>query len=229
MSLFGARRLRARPRCRRGSPARFRRGNRLAQLVAAHAGGSGWKGRSRRLLDVHLHQLAPHAGLCSRLVREVRDQGLVVVGVHTPEFPFERRSTMFARLRRTCGSSTRRSRQRLRDLERLWEQLLAGRLPRRCRRSDCFHQFGEGGYEDGERVIQHLLRVPEAMASSKSSSPSQRRAWRREPTGRTGLSRDLPRLPAGAELRFSRRCRVRGASQLRRPPVVGAQPVGPLR
>ena len=43
----------------------------------------------RRLLDVHVHQLAPDAPLRPRVGGEVRGAGLVVVGVHTPEFPFE--------------------------------------------------------------------------------------------------------------------------------------------
>ncbi len=48
------------------------------------------EGRPRRLLDVHVHQLAAHARLRPRVGREVpRITGLVVVGVHTPEFPFE--------------------------------------------------------------------------------------------------------------------------------------------
>ena len=51
------------PVARRGSPARFRRSNRLAELVRADSGGSGRKGRSRRLLDVHVHQLAAHAAV----------------------------------------------------------------------------------------------------------------------------------------------------------------------
>ncbi len=42
---------------------------------AAHAGGPAREGRPRRLLDVHLHQLAAHARLRPRVGREVRGSG----------------------------------------------------------------------------------------------------------------------------------------------------------
>ena len=48
---------------RRGSPAGVRRGDRLAQLGATDPGGSPRAGRPRRLLDLHLHQLAAHPAL----------------------------------------------------------------------------------------------------------------------------------------------------------------------
>ena len=55
----------------RGSSRWFRWGNRLAQLVTSRRGRFAREGRSRRLLDVHLHQLAPHARLCARLGGEI--------------------------------------------------------------------------------------------------------------------------------------------------------------
>jgi hypothetical protein len=42
-----------------------------------------------RLLNLHLHQLAPHPSLPPRLAHNYQDHGLVVLGVHTPEFDFE--------------------------------------------------------------------------------------------------------------------------------------------
>ena len=51
-------------------------------------GQSHRESRARRLLDLHLHQLAADASIRSRLGAEVR-AGLVVIGVHTPEFAFE--------------------------------------------------------------------------------------------------------------------------------------------
>ena len=47
-----------------------------------------------------------------------------------------------------------------------------------------YHHFGEGEYDDGEWMIQHLLReAGKPRASTKSSSPQPRRVWRRKPTG----------------------------------------------
>jgi thiol-disulfide isomerase/thioredoxin len=87
------------------------------------------------------------------------DQGLVVVGVHTPEFPFE--------------SDTDDVVEAARDMSveypialdpdyavwqafsnRYWPAAYFADAEGRIRH----HQFGEGGYEECERVIQQLLR-----------------------------------------------------------------------
>ena len=86
-------------------------------------------------------------------------QGLVVVGVHTPEFPFER--------------DLDNVRQAVEDMaveypvaldsdyaiwrafgNRYWPAVYIADAEGRIRH----HQFGEGGYEECERVVQQLLR-----------------------------------------------------------------------
>jgi thiol-disulfide isomerase/thioredoxin len=86
------------------------------------------------------------------------DQGLVVVGVHTPEFPFER--------------DLDNVRQAAKDMaidypialdsdyavwrafaNRYWPAVYIADPEGRIRH----HQFGEGGYEECERIIQQLL------------------------------------------------------------------------
>ena len=86
-------------------------------------------------------------------------QGLVVVGVHTPEFPFER--------------DLDNVRQAVKDMaveypvaldsdyaiwrafgNRYWPAVYIADAEGRIRH----HQFGEGGYEECERVVQQLLR-----------------------------------------------------------------------
>jgi thiol-disulfide isomerase/thioredoxin len=86
-------------------------------------------------------------------------QGLVVVGVHTPEFPFER--------------DLDNVRQAVQDMaveypvaldsdyaiwrafgNRYWPAVYIADAEVRIRH----HQFGEGGYEECERVVQQLLR-----------------------------------------------------------------------
>ena len=87
------------------------------------------------------------------------DQGLVVVGVHTPEFPFE--------------AEAENVREAAKDLaveypialdsdyavwnafaNRYWPAVYIADAEGRIRH----HQFGEGGYEECERIIQMLLR-----------------------------------------------------------------------
>jgi hypothetical protein len=87
------------------------------------------------------------------------DQGLVVVGVHTPEFPFER--------------DVDNVRQAVKDMtvaypvaidsdyaiwqafgNRFWPAIYIADAEGRIRH----HQFGEGGYAECEMVIQRLLR-----------------------------------------------------------------------
>jgi thiol-disulfide isomerase/thioredoxin len=102
------------------------------------------------------------------------DQGLVVVGVHTPEFPFEQD---IENVRRAAKDM---------DVEypialdpnyavwdafdnRYWPAIYISDAKGQIRH----HQFGEGGYEECERVIQRLLRE----------------------SGRDGISDDLVDVP----------------------------------
>jgi thiol-disulfide isomerase/thioredoxin len=87
------------------------------------------------------------------------DQGLVVVGVHTPEFPFERDI-----------DNVRQAAQRMRVeypiavdsdyavwrafANRYWPAVYISDADGRIRH----HQFGEGGYAECEMVVQRLLR-----------------------------------------------------------------------
>jgi thiol-disulfide isomerase/thioredoxin len=89
---------------------------------------------------------------------EYQDQGLVVIGVHTPEFPFER--------------DVDNVRQAVKDMaveypvaldsdyaiwqafaNRFWPAVYIADAEGRIR----YHQFGEGGYAECEMVIQRLL------------------------------------------------------------------------
>jgi len=88
-----------------------------------------------------------------------RDQGLVVIGVHTPEFPFERdvdnvrQAAKDMRVEYPIALDS--------DYEvwnafanRYWPAVYIADADGRIRH----HQFGEGGYDECERVIQLLLR-----------------------------------------------------------------------
>ncbi len=87
------------------------------------------------------------------------DQGLVVVGVHTPEFPFERDSDNVREAARDMNVEYPIA---LDPDYAVWEAF-ANRYWPAAYFADAegrirHHQFGEGGYEECERVIQQLLR-----------------------------------------------------------------------
>jgi thiol-disulfide isomerase/thioredoxin len=88
-----------------------------------------------------------------------RDQGLVVVGVHTPEFPFERNvdnvrwAATDLRVEYPIALDGDYRVWRAFD-NHYWPAVYIGDAEGRIRH----HHFGEGGYEECERVIQQLLR-----------------------------------------------------------------------
>lgn len=101
-----------------------------------------------------------------------RDQGLVVVGVHTPEFPFERDVDNV----RWAAADMRVDYPIALDSDyrvwrafdnHYWPAVYISDAEGRIRH----HHFGEGGYEECERVIQQLLReaggegIAEALVS----------------------------------------------------------------
>ena len=85
--------------------------------LEARQGGSGSgaadnavparKAGARRVLDVHLHQLDPDSPVGRSWFEKYRSDGLVVIGVHTPEFRSSDRSSTFAARRRRWVSSIR--------------------------------------------------------------------------------------------------------------------------
>jgi thiol-disulfide isomerase/thioredoxin len=92
------------------------------------------------------------------------DQGLIVVGVHTPEFPFERdvdnvRSAIEA-MRIDYSVAVDSEYGVWRDFgNHYWPAIYIADGEGRIR----YHQFGEGQYEETERVIQQLLGVDDAL------------------------------------------------------------------
>jgi thiol-disulfide isomerase/thioredoxin len=95
--------------------------------------------------------------------------GLVVVGVHTPEFPFERDIDNVRRAAKDMNVWYPIALDS--DYEvwrafsnRYWPAVYIADAEGRIRH----HQFGEGGYDDCERGIQQLLREAGAEAVSES-------------------------------------------------------------
>jgi thiol-disulfide isomerase/thioredoxin len=87
------------------------------------------------------------------------DQGLIVVGVHTPEFPFERdvenvrRAAKEMRVEYPVALDSDYAIWRA-FANRYWPAVYLADAEGRIRH----HQFGEGGYAECEMVIQRLLR-----------------------------------------------------------------------
>jgi thiol-disulfide isomerase/thioredoxin len=87
------------------------------------------------------------------------DQGLVVVGVHTPEFPFEREVENVRRAAEDLSVGYPIALDGDYGVwrafgNRYWPAVYIADAQGRI----LFHHFGEGMYEESERVIQQLLR-----------------------------------------------------------------------
>jgi len=94
------------------------------------------------------------------------DQGLVVVGVHTPEFPFEhdvdnvREAAKEMRVEYRIALDSDYAVWRAFE-NHYWPAVYIADAEGRIRH----HHFGEGGYEECERIIQRLLSVEESLVS----------------------------------------------------------------
>ena len=87
-----------------------------------------------------------------------KDRGLVVIGVHAPEFPFERDLANVRRMVKVLNVGYPVAVDNDHSIWRAfgnnyWPALYFIDADGRIRH----HQFGEGGYEESERVIQQLL------------------------------------------------------------------------
>jgi thiol-disulfide isomerase/thioredoxin len=109
-----------------------------------------------------------------------RDDGLVVIGVHTPEFSFEHE---VERVRQAIEERAIDYPVALDNDYAIWSAFDNHYWP-----ALYFvdadgvvrdQHFGEGRYEQSERVIQRLLGVERGLVSVEGS------AWRRRPTGTT--------------------------------------------
>jgi thiol-disulfide isomerase/thioredoxin len=132
--------------------------------------------------------------------------GLVVVGVHTPEFPFER--------------DLENVRQAVKDMaveypvaldsdyaiwrafgNRYWPAVYIADAEGRIRH----HQFGEGGYEECERVVQQLLRdtgrdgVGDNLVSVADNGFEAQADWKTLQTPETYLGYEQAQNFAGGE------------------------------
>ncbi|MBZ9780815.1 cytochrome c biogenesis protein DipZ [Pseudomonas sp. REP124] len=96
-----------------------------------------------------------------------RDQGLVVIGVHAPEFAFERNVDNVTKAMKDLGISYPVA---IDNEFKIWRAFNNEYWPAHyfadAQGRIRYHHFGEGAYDESERVIQQLLR--EAGASKVS-------------------------------------------------------------
>jgi len=138
------------------------------------------------------------------------DRGLVVVGVHTPEFPFER--------------DVDNVRQAVKDMRveypvaldsdyAIWEAFSNQYWPAvyiaDAEGQIRHHHFGEGGYEECERIVQQLLReagsdeVPDDLVSVTDDGFEAQADWANLESPETYLGYEQAQnfaSPGGAEL-----------------------------
>ena len=134
-------------------------------------------GRPGRLLDLHLHQLHPHAALHRGLVPEVPPRR-----VHRRRGAHARVPVREGRLERPAGDRRLRPHlsgrpgQRLRHLDRLRQPVLAGGLPDRRHR--------EGPARPLRRGLLRRDRAGDPRACSPRPGPAGSERWRtRRPSG----------------------------------------------
>ena len=125
---------------------------------ATDADRAARQGRPGRLLDLQLHQLPAGLPHLEAWDRAYRAAGLVIIGVHTPEFAFEHVTDNVSAQARALGVEIPgRDRQRLRDLERHANQYWPADYLIDSAGVIRDITFGEGGYADTENLIRQLL------------------------------------------------------------------------
>ena len=172
-----------------------RRGDRVAQHRAARSRRAARPRRPGRLLDADLHQLAAHAAVRPAWSRAYADDGLIVIGVHTPEFSFEHDIDLVRRAIDGPRRSTTRSPSTTTTRSGAPSTTTTGRRSTSSTAEGIIrdHHFGEGRYERSERMIQQLLGVDRDLVAG--------RGGRRGGGGRLAAPahpRDLPRLRRAA-------------------------------
>ena len=136
---------------------------------------------------------------------QVPQQGPEIIGVESPEFPFEHDAGNVAeRDQAVRHQLPGRPGQQPRHLERVGQRVLARRLPdRRDRATSATSTFGEGDYTTTEAAIRALL----AEAGAKELGGGAQAQRRDRPLERTDHARDLPRHRARRGLgRAASRC-----------------------
>jgi thiol-disulfide isomerase/thioredoxin len=132
-----------------------------------------------------------------------RERGLVVIGVHCPEFGFEHELDNVRHATRQLGVDYPVVIDNDFDIwqslaNRYWPALYLVDRDGRIR----FHHFGEGNYEETERAIQQLLGVDEETVRVDAGGLAEAADWDTLRTGETyvGYGRGTGRVDSPAHL-----------------------------
>ena len=150
---------------------------------AADAGRPPRPRRARRLLDLHVHQLHPHAAVPQGPVRTYHRYGLDIVGVETPEFTFEQEAGNVQQAISSDGLSYPVVQD---NKYGTWNAYQNQYWPAEYlidAKGQVRHtQFGEGDYKQDEAAVRELLlrgrRAPAAAADDRPRDHAPRRSWR---------------------------------------------------
>ncbi len=145
-----------------------------------------------------------------------KSHGLIVIGVHTPEFAFEHD---LANVRPAIAAMKLEHPFAIDNDYAIWRAFNNNYWPARyfidARGRVRDHHFGEGEYESSERTIQRLLTDAGAANVPRDLlSPDARGVELRGRLGQPAIAGELPRIRAHRELRVTRRRGVRSASGL---------------
>ena len=154
-----------------------------------------------------------------------RDDGLIVIGVHTPEFSFEHD---IDRVRQATKERAIDYPVAVDNDYAIWSAFANHYWPALyfVDRDGIIRDqhFGEGRYEQSERVIQRLLGVERELVSVEGLGVEAAADWDHLHTPETYLG-----YWRSDAVRVCRRRRVRRPSRLRAPRAAAPQPLGPRR
>ena len=154
-----------------------------------------------------------------------RDDGLIVIGVHTPEFSFEHEIDRVRQATKERGIDYPVAVDNDYAIwsafdNHYWPALYFVDADGIIRD----HHFGEGRYEQSERVIQRLLGVERELVSVEGLGVEAEADWDHLRTPETYLG-----YGRSEQLRVTGRRRVRRAPRLRAPRAPALQPLGARR
>ena len=161
-----------------------------------------------------------------------KEQGLVVIGVHTPEFSFEEDVDNVRKAAQERGVTYPIAIDNNRAIwsgfgNHYWPALYFVDATGRVRD----HHFGEGNYEESEMRIRQLLAAAGTGGAIDRAVRFRRGAWSRgrRRLGQLEVARNIRRPSQSRQLRVSWRCRGEYASPLCRSASLAPQSMGALR
>jgi thiol-disulfide isomerase/thioredoxin len=120
--------------------------------------------------------------------RAYRDDGLIILGVHTPEFSFERD---LARVRRAVRAREIDYPVVVDNDHRIWNAFANNYWPALYfldrEGMEAYHVFGEGRYAESERRLQRLLGIDRALVSVSATGDEAQADWSNLRTSETYL------------------------------------------